>query len=476
MLRTVLTCCVIPVTAALATAQAQPEPPRKLILSANPLPSPVLRIALLPELRDQEPGDAWPLYQKAGEQLSRLPPDGSERNRILDRIVEWEKLPYADLPRDAARKLLDIYREPLVLLEQASRCESCNCDIPERIRKAGMNTLLPDVQQMRVAVQVLSLKARLELAEDRPEQALRTLQASYSIGKRIGESSTLISLLVGVAVTTVTNNTLQEVLTHPRAPNLYWSLTNVPQPFLSLRKPMEGERLCAYANFPGLLDVARDTGAGPLPEEKFQKMLKTGLQMQALPDNIAMHVFLAQKIRSQHETAKQALIDAGRPRDKIESWPPLQVALMFGLLEFDEHLDETMKWDSFPYYQAVTGLEEAQRKARSLRRVPLEMRAFPFAAFQLPAFQKVLIARSRLERQFASLRCVEAIRLYAAGHGGKLPTSLADVTEVPLPVCPVSGKNFEYRLQGDTAILSAPEPPRSARTMPPLAYEITIRR
>jgi len=476
MIRIVLICCVIPATAALAAAQPPPEPPRKLVLSANPPPSPVLRLPLLPELRHQEPGNAWPLYQKAGELLAKLPPDGSERNRFFEQISQWEKLPYAELPRDEARKILDIYREPLALLEKANRCESCNCDIAERIRKAGAKTLLPEVQQMRSAVPLLSLKARLELAEDHPEKALRTLQVACSLGQRLGETPTLISMLVGVAITTVTNNTLQEVLTHPRTPNLYWSLTNLPQPFLSLRKPLEGERLAVCGNFPGLTEVARDMDAGPLPEEQLQKVVKAALQLVNMPDSLAIHVFLAQKIRGQHETAKQALIDQGRPRDKIEAWPPLQVALMFGLLEFDEHLDEMMKWDNFPYYQAEAGLEEARRKLRSLRARPLELRSFPLTVFLLPAVDRTLIARSRLERQLASLRCVEAIRLYASGHGGKLPAALADVTEVPLPICPLTGKSFEYRLQGDTAFLSAPEPPKSAGSVPSLAYEITIRR
>src|ERR1700731_2988858 len=116
MMRTFLICCVIPATAVLAVAQPQPEPPRRLVLSANQPPSPALRISLLPELRHQEPGDAWPLYKKAGDLLSRLPPDASERNGILDLIQRWSQLPYAELPRAEARKILDIYREPLALL------------------------------------------------------------------------------------------------------------------------------------------------------------------------------------------------------------------------------------------------------------------------------------------------------------------------------------------------------------------------
>jgi hypothetical protein len=93
----------------------------------------------------------------------------------------------------------------------------------------------------------------------------------------------------------------------------------------------------------------------------------------------------------------------------------------------------------------------------------------------LPATQQLLAARARLERSFAALRCVEAVRLYAAGQG-KLPGSLNDVTQVPLPVCPITGKPFEYRLQGDKALLSAPAAPAEAGPVLPLAYELTLRR
>ena len=41
---------------------------------------------------------------------------------------------------------------------------------------------------------------------------------------------------------------------------------------------------------------------------------------------------------------------------------------------------------------------------------------------------------------------------------GKLPASLDDVTEVPIPVNPFTGKAFGYRLEGDTAVLEAAGP------------------
>src|SRR5947207_14017496 len=74
----------------------------------------------------------------------------------------------------------------------------------------------------------------------------------------------------------------------------------------------------------------------------------------------------------------------------------------------------------------------------------------------LPAVNKVYERATQLELRLTALRVVEAIRLYAAAHDGKLPTALADVTEVPVPDDPATGKPFAYAARGDSATLTAP--------------------
>jgi glutathione S-transferase len=63
----------------------------------------------------------------------------------------------------------------------------------------------------------------------------------------------------------------------------------------------------------------------------------------------------------------------------------------------------------------------------------------------LPALQKVRRAQGRLEQRIALLRHVEAIRMYAAAHEGKVPPKLSDV-DVPLPLDPFTGKPFRYEV------------------------------
>ena len=70
----------------------------------------------------------------------------------------------------------------------------------------------------------------------------------------------------------------------------------------------------------------------------------------------------------------------------------------------------------------------------------------------LPHIIKLRRTQGRLEQQIALLRHVEALRLYAAEHDGKLPARLSDIS-VPLPVDPVTGKPFAYAAERNTAHL-----------------------
>src|SRR5205823_8341543 len=70
----------------------------------------------------------------------------------------------------------------------------------------------------------------------------------------------------------------------------------------------------------------------------------------------------------------------------------------------------------------------------------------------VPAMLKVRRAQSRLEQRVALLRHVEAVRMYAAAHDGKLPAKLSDCP-VPLPDDPLTGKPFRYEADGATAHL-----------------------
>jgi hypothetical protein len=92
------------------------------------------------------------------------------------------------------------------------------------------------------------------------------------------------------------------------------------------------------------------------------------------------------------------------------------------------------------------------------------------------AFQKVFLARGRVERRLEGIRCLEAVRLYAAAHDGKLPRTLADITEVPIPVDPLTHKPFEYQTHAGKASLASPPLPDKGALDRPVIYVLEMRR
>ena len=66
-------------------------------------------------------------------------------------------------------------------------------------------------------------------------------------------------------------------------------------------------------------------------------------------------------------------------------------------------------------------------------------------------------------------RVIEALRIFGARHQGQLPERLEDITDLPVPSDPVTGRSFIYLRDGETAILRGP----ALRDIP-LNYEIEM--
>ena len=80
---------------------------------------------------------------------------------------------------------------------------------------------------------------------------------------------------------------------------------------------------------------------------------------------------------------------------------------------------------------------------------------------------------TRLDRHFAVLQCIEALRLYAFIHNGKFPGSLSEITKLPIPNDPVTEKPFNYKGGGSEAILKGPEP-KGAQSDKAVYYRLVL--
>ncbi len=466
-----------------AEAQAPAAKPGRTELTAvaAPAPVPALRFELLPPGQDKLPGNAAVGYLKAAALQPPWPKDPDAARKQAEKLEKWDAARPDQLPAAEVADFLRAYQDLLRTADEAARFD--RCDWQQRFTgPQDVGTALNLVQGHRELARWLSLRAKLELARDRPADAVRTLQTGFQLGKHVGEGGTLIQMLVGLAITTQMVGQAENVIRHPAGPNLYWALTALPRPFIDPRPGLDGEARLNASFLPWLKELQ----AGPVSEEQARKAFRDALRMMggaardAQEDKLADLIGnfgLAAGLAAQGKQARKDLVARGYKEKDVAAMPDAQAVILLTAAVHQEVWDDQVKLFHLPYPAAVEQMAKARKRAEALR---TEHPGNPLiAVFSLlyPAVEKVHAAHARLDRRLAQLRAVEAVRLHAALHDGAVPKTLAEVTAVPVPDDPATGKPFEYRADGETFTLTAP-PPKGEPANPSNAFEyvVTVRK
>jgi hypothetical protein len=419
--------------------QAPAAPPSEMVIRLTvdpmPAPKPALRYLLLPDLKEMTPGNPIPTYLSS----------------MLDQDFTLEQ---EALPPSALRQA-----------DRAARMDKPDWQLLPRLKTDGIGLLLPDLQKMRSLAAGLQSRFRDEIASRRYDDALGTARTMFALSKHTGEHPTVIGNLVGFAIAMITIAPLEEMLEQPGCPNLYWALTSLPDPLISLRTGVEGERILILAELRGLDDKEPMT---PAQLTKLMDYLEKLREFGVTKKDPMIRRWVANRTKDPAvvQAARARLVEGGLAEKRVARFPADQVIL----------LDEKLKYEI---------LRDEEMKLMALRTWEVEAHAFKITSsvkeeslfwFFLPSLQRVRRAQGRLEQRIALLRHVEALRMYAADHAGELPEKLADV-KVPLPVDPFTGKPFRYTREGSKAHLRG-SPPRGEDKNPTfnLHYEITIRK
>jgi hypothetical protein len=400
----------------------------KMTVRPKAAPQPALRYQLLPELKEMNPGNPVPNYTKC----------------LMDRDLSQKET----LGRAALRQA-----------DRAARLDKPDWQIIDRLRLDGIGTLIPDIQGVRELAAGLQERSKAEVAAGQVDDALVTAKTMFAMSRHMSEHPTLVAGLVGVAIATMSINQVQDLIELPGCPNLYWAMTNLPSPLVPIAKGLEGERIGIASQFKlmGLDEV------NPMSEEQIAKVGKAldRTDPDVKPDpktSTKAKVTARANDPAAVSAARKRLAEYGIPEERLARFPAGQVVLLDEKREFEVRRDEVMKLMPLPYWQ----IDELTRGAVTREKSLFET--------LLPALLKVRQAESRADQRIALLRQVEALRMYAAEHGGKLPDRLEEVG-VPLPVDPFSGKAFRYERRGDTAILRG-SPPRGGEKIP--AYNVRL--
>lgn len=122
---------------------------------------------------------------------------------------------------------------------------------------------------------------------------------------------------------------------------------------------------------------------------------------------------------------------------------------------------------------AIDQAIENEKKA-SLAEAPNEAVRREFEKVLKPALERSRLVARTLDANLGALQCIEAIRAYAASHGGQLPASLSDVAELAVPTDPITGEPFQYTVTASTAVLESPLPPGGDKR-DGMHYEISVK-
>jgi len=462
-----------------SAASAQPPPdPRPTVITLRPAaePVPALKYRLVPEQIKLVPGNAAIFYyrgviimtetESSLRAKEKARPGAFPPSLVMLASDTWLSCPIGEISRDKARKYLEPFQNALKEVELGALRSTCDWEFDQR--KEGMYLQLPEIQEMRGLGRLMQLKVRVAILDGKTDEAMHWIETGFAMGRHVSQGPLAIQALVGVAIGRTMTSRLEDLIQAPGGPSLYWALADRPRPFIDMRRAMEGERHVLEKELPELNELDRRAW-GLDQARQFADALRKlfalaseepirgsdGAVPMDLPD-LSRRIGIAAMAAKIYPEARRALIARGRPEAQVEAMPVIQVAAIYTMQEYQRLRDDSYKWMNVPYWQSYNRVDAAILSTVGEKMAnPL---LTPFLSLT-PALNFVRLAGIRLDRELDAMQCIEAIRLYANAHESKLPNSLEAITDAPVPLDPATGKPFLYQVNGDSATLSAPEPP-----------------
>ncbi|MDB5298851.1 MAG: hypothetical protein JWO87_514 [Phycisphaerales bacterium] len=431
----------------------QPRYLRVVKMTLHPVATtrPALQYKLLPDLTEQSPGNAVTLYLSA----AKSGPDGKFAREWMERAENYVGLASDKLPANDAAEVLAQFAARLRKAHVAARRQQAIWDPP--LREEGAGALLPYLNDMHGFAVLWAVQAKLQIARADWPAAVGTLQDGFSLAHHLNYQAGLVQgLSSGHVAALMLLTGVEDWVAQPDAPNLYWALSDLPQPFVDLHAIAQYERAIPYFTFPVLLEAR----SGPVAPEKWTRFIT------ALP-RVSMSGYARDEGDTFESRARAALLTArvaprarayllstGMLREQVEAMPIDQVVGLYFLDEYRRSSEETWKAWELPFWEGAEQLFRAQQELEPAKQgIDSPMLAF------VPALTRMRSHFAQVDREAALLRTIEALRDYAARHEGQPPDTLDQIKNLPIPLDPVTGKAFGYERSGQTAVLTAPPPP-----------------
>lgn len=416
---------------------ADERAPVELTIHARAIESPVLKYRLFPGEAELKPGNAAVI-------LLRLPwEEAPYVSQMMPTLRDWDARPLSDPAWKTAPNLLPFYDE----IKRAAYRRDASWEYPIGEQPLQL-ILLPDVQGLRTLLGYgLSAEIRRDIAHARLDMARERILVGLANARHMAATPFYVNQLVAATIHRAMLDRTAELISQPASPNLYWALSSLPKSRTQLDRAASLEASAFLLGFPaaGELDRARDPQEWSRMFDQLAEFLRlTGDSQRAaemsvdklLPRFTALGRAELPQLTSTSAEAVAAMADH-------------EVAVRWFVVTIVRHQQQVSATLCLCPTEAWTSLARLHARREQLEQATgLKFTFFsPTSAY---------LAIWSLERKIHALRIVEAVRHHLATHDGKLPATLADIESVPVPLDPLSGRPFEWKLiDAGSARLSA---------------------
>ena len=426
--------------------------PIELTIEAQALETQVLKYQLVPMESELKPGNAAPI-------LLRLPWDQSVwMTTIYPKLHEWVDRPLSAPEWAAWNDALPerFYQE----MKRAAFRRDAEWEYPIHETENPFMILLPDVQGLRTFLGYgLPGKIRYHMTQGELDKAREGILVGLANARHLARTPFLINQLVALSIDQTMLNQTTELISRPKSPNLYWGLTNLPASLIDLEHAASFEATIFELTLPAVKDLDR-----PRDLEEWRKMAFQLITLLEETDEIPKGVppngndveQFFQRLGA--PWIRQVMLFAKQGREELTQLmkiTPENVAAMsdeeagirwyvFKRIQRDQLVAATL---TLSPREAWPRLVELRRLSQSLREKsglkdpephPLNPGAVYLAAWEI-------------RRKVAILRVIEAVRHYLATHEGNLPETLNDITNLAIPLDPLTDLPFEWNVKGKTS-------------------------
>ncbi len=318
-----------------------------------------------------------------------------------------------------------------------------------------IQTLLPELQEMRQLGRLLNLRARLAIAEKRWNDVINDCRLGFRLSEVAGHSTDfLVGRLVGFAITRMMLEVVEEAIQYPECPNLYWALASLPENRLfETRESIEYESVLISRIF-------EDTD--PLPDHPIGEVAARERirRISRQADLTMFYGWGKEQDRSESSqllTGMYVVMMAEPSRDLLASTPEWgerarelsapEAVLRTTQLKLARSRDRWVAWSLLP--PELWDEYKAERNAAfDVNESSLDLME-SLVSMLTPAVNAARMAGQRTHQQRNFLLTVEAIRMHAASKR-ELPTTIQNMRPVPPWRDTVAAKPFGYHRTSPT--------------------------